>query len=95
MQATSQKKKEFITALAEVIYELRKNSNRSARSIAYETEMSKTTLLLAEKGKLDPQLTTFCKIAEAFYVSPIELLKLVYKKLPDNWSFIEDYSDVV
>ena len=42
-----------------------------------------------------PFCANFCKIAEAFYVSPIELLKLVYKKLPDNWSFIEDYSDVV
>ena len=82
-------KKEFTEALGKVLNKLQKQSKRSVRSIAYETGMSKTTLLLSEKGLLDPQLTTFCKIAEAFYIKPDKLLQMVYNELPENWSFID------
>lgn len=84
------RKHELISALGRVVTKLRKESNRSARSIAYETNMSKTTLLLAESGKLDPQLSTFCKIAEAFYIKPDKLLDMVYEELPQNWTIIDD-----
>lgn len=90
MQVSQQdKKKEFIQALGSVIKRLRTQSKRSARSIAYEINLSKTTLLLTEAGKLDPQITTLCKLAEAFYIKPEELLKMVYEELPPNWSIIE------
>lgn len=84
------RKHELISALGRVVTKLRKESNRSARSIAYETNMSKTTLLLAESGKLDPQLSTFCKIADAFYIKPDKLLDMVYEELPQNWTIIDD-----
>lgn len=84
------KKKEFMQALGRVITKLHAKSKRSARSIAYEINMSKTTLLLSEVGKLDPQLTTFCKIAEAFYIKPETLLQMVYEELPDNWTIIDE-----
>lgn len=91
MQVSQQhKKKEFTDALGRVIVKLRTTSNRSVRSIAYEINMSKTTLLLSESGKLDPQMTTFCKIAEAFYIKPEKLLQMVYEELPENWTIIED-----
>lgn len=47
--------------------------------------ISKTTVLLAEKGKLDPQLSTFFKLSEAFYKQPDEMLRLVMKELPSKW----------
>lgn len=84
-----EKKREFIQALGRVIKKLREESKQSARSIAYEINMSKTTLLLTEAGKLDPQITTFCKISEAFYIPPEKLLKMVYDELPENWTIIE------
>lgn len=91
MQVSQQdKKKEFMQALGRVISKLREKSNRSARSIAYEINMSKTTLLLSESGKLDPQITTFCRIAEAFYIKPEKLLQMVYEELPENWTIIEE-----
>lgn len=94
MQALQKdKNKEFIQAFGRVLAKLHTESKRSARSIAYEINMSKTTLLLAENGKLDPQITTFCKIAEAFYLKPENLLQMIYKELPENWSIIEDLSD--
>ncbi len=90
MQASLSKKQEFQQALGRVITKLQEKSNRSARSIAYEIDISKTTLLLAQKGKLDPQITTFCKLAEAFYITPYELLKMVYHELTPHWSFLEE-----
>lgn len=89
MQVQEKKKKEFLEALGRVITGLRAESNRSARSVAYEINMSKTTLLKAEAGSLDTQITTFCRIAEAFYVKPEKLLQMVYDELPENWTIIE------
>lgn len=89
MQVQEDKKKEFLIAFGKVITKLRAKSNRSARSIAYEINMSKTTLLKAEEGSLDTQITTFCKIAEAFYIKPENLLQMIYDELPEDWSIIE------
>ncbi len=69
---------------------LRADSKRSARSVAYDINMSKTTLLLSETGKLDPQITTFCRIAEAYYLKPEKLLQMIYEELPENWTMTED-----
>ncbi len=79
------RKKELSEALGRVVSRLRSEANISARSLAYGINMSKTTLLLTERGKLDPQLSTFCKLAEAFYKKPDELMKLVIDELPENW----------
>lgn len=89
MQVSQTKKKEFLCALGKVMSKLRAESKRSARSIAYDINMSKTTVLLAESGELDPQMTTFIKIAEAYYVKPETVLQMVYEELPENWSIIE------
>ncbi len=83
----AEKRKIFTEALGRVILNLRHNAKLSAREAAYSIELSKTTLLLAEQGKLDPQITTFCRIAEAFNLKSSELLILIEKELPDNWSF--------
>jgi len=80
-----QKKKELSEALGRVIKTLRKETNISARALSYGINMSKTTLLLAEHGKLDPQLSTFCNLAEAFYKTPNELMTLVINELPEKW----------
>ena len=69
---------------------LRADSKRSARSVAYDINMSKTTLLLSETGKLDPQITTLCRIAEAYYLKPEKLLQMIYEELPENWTMTED-----
>jgi len=84
-----EKKKIFNNVMGHVIRKLRQDSNLSARTTAYSIEMSKTTILLAENGALDPQITTFCKIAEAFNIKPSELLIMIEKELPDNWSFCD------
>ena len=93
MQGVCKDKQEnFNKALGAALSKLRKNSKLSSRAVAYSVDLSKTTILLAEKGKLDPQLSTFCKIAEAFYITPVELMKMVFEELPNNWSFYDENS---
>lgn len=79
------KKQELAAALGKVVSKLKQEAKLSARTISYEMNISKTTVLLAEKGKLDPQLSTFFKLSEAFYKQPDEMLKLVIKELPSKW----------
>lgn len=82
-------KKELSIALGKVIKRLRDENNQSSRNIAYGVNLSKTTLLLAEKGQLDPQLSTFCKLATAFYKTPTEFINLVINELPFKWDEYE------
>lgn len=86
---SANKRKLFQEAMGRVIQKLRKEANLSSRAVAYSIELSKTTILLAQKGELDPQMTTFCKIAEAFNLKPSEFLSLIEKELPPNWVLSE------
>lgn len=79
------KKQELAAALGKVVSRLKREGNLSARTVAYEMNISKTTVLLAEQGKLDPQLSTFVKLSEAFYMQPDEMMRLVLEELPPKW----------
>lgn len=83
----TEKKKIFNKTLGQVIKKLRTDNNLSVRATAYSIDLSKTTILLAENGSLDPQITTFCRLAEAFNLKPSELLNMIENELPANWSF--------
>lgn len=83
------KKSELTGALGKVLTKLRAKTKRSVRSTALEINLSKTTLLLAEAGKLDPQISTLCKISEAYYIKPEKLFQMIYEELPENWSILE------
>jgi len=83
------KRQELSKALSEVISDLRQKSKKSANLFANEIEISKTTILKMEKGFLDPQLSTFCRIASALNISPSKLLSLIEKKLPQGWNFLD------
>ncbi len=89
MQVSQTKKKEFSQAFGRVIAKLRAQTKRSARSVAYDINISKTTLLIAESGELDPQISTFIKIAEAYYLKPETVMQMIYEELPENWSILE------
>lgn len=91
MQVLEEEKRKMLKqALANVLVKLRKKNNLSARAVAYSVDLSKTTLLNAEKGELDPQLSTFCKIAEAFYLKPEKLLQMIFQELPKGWNFFDE-----
>ena len=86
-QGDNSKKKIFTKALGKTISKLKASAGLSSRALAYSMDLSKTTILLAEKGMLDPQMTTFCKIAEAFNIEPSDLMIMVKKELPKNFTF--------
>ena len=79
------RKNEWSTALGKVVDRQRNHANISSRTLAYEMGMSKTPFLLAEQGRVDPRSSSFCKIAEAFYIKPDEFFSLVLKELPEWW----------
>ncbi len=89
MQQSEDRKEQFLKALGSVIETLRNTKNKSARLISYETGITKSVWIEMERGYTNSQIVTFCKIAEALGVPPGELLTLVYKKLPDNFSLLE------
>lgn len=86
-QGDNSKKEIFTKALGKTLSKLKDNVGLSSRALAYSMDLSKTTILLAEKGMLDPQMTTFCKIAEAFNIEPSDLMIMVKKELPKNFTF--------
>ncbi len=61
----NEKKKIFYKTLGQTLKKLRKDSNLSARAVAYSIEISKTTILQAENGTLDPQLTNILQISRS------------------------------
>lgn len=83
------KRQELSLALAKAFGELRLESKKSANLFSNEIELSKTTTLKLEKAQLDPQLSTFCRLASALGILPSELLKQVEKDLPENWDFLD------
>ena len=88
-QQYKKKRQELSKALSEAVYDLRQKDKKSANLFANEIELSKTTILKIEKGTLDPQLSTFCRIASALNISPTKLFALIEKKLPENWDFLD------
>ncbi len=85
-----QKKKELANALAIAVKELRLSTKKSVYAFTNEVDITKATILRAEKAVLDPQLSTFCRIANAFNLKPSELMSMVESELPEGWNFIDD-----
>lgn len=88
MQIKNDKKKKLILgALASVIRELR--GGKSQFMLAGENDISISIISTAERGLKDPQLTTIFKLAEAFNMTVVEFMTLIYKKMPKDFYLIE------
>ena len=75
-------------ATGEVLKELKGNKSNYVFSAEYE--ISTSLLSNLERGLKDPQLTTVFKLSEALGIKPFEFVKMVEKKLPKNFTLIED-----
>lgn len=80
-------KKQILESLSEVVKELR--GEKSQFKFCAENNISISIISTIERGIKDPQLTTIFKIAEAFNIPPEELISLISKKLPKNFSIID------
>ena len=71
MQPCERDKKDiFNETFGKILTKLQNENKLSARAISYGIDISKTTFLLAKNGQLNPQMITFCKLAEAFNLKP-------------------------
>ena len=90
MQQKNEKTLLFANTVGEIITELRANKNLSINSFAHEYDLDVGNTSRIEKGLVEVKLVTFWKIAEALDISPSKLLKLIEKKLGQNFHFYED-----
>ena len=88
MKKCKQDKKQIILdALAATMKELR--GTQSQFMFCSENDISLSIVSTAERALKDPQLTTFFKLAEAYNITPVELIKKISLKLPKDFSLIE------
>lgn len=81
-------KKLITNAIGEVLKELK--GNKSNYLLGAEYDISTSLLSHLERGIKDPQLTTIFKISQALGVSAGEFVIRVEKKLPQNFTMLEE-----
>lgn len=87
MQKIDNKKKIIMQALAELVKECR--GQKSQFKFASENDISISIISNIERGLKDPQLTTIFKLSEACNIPCDKFIKLLIKKLPENFFMIE------
>jgi len=91
MQHVNYKNADIIfKTLAKVIREEREKQGKSQRLLADECSFQRSLLSRLENGLNEPKLVSIWTIAEALRMKPSELIKLVEKNLPKDFSLIEN-----
>lgn len=65
-----------------VLRELRMKREISQETLAFQTGYHRTFISLLERGVKGPSLRTVFKLAMALQVNPVEMVRLVSKRLP-------------
>jgi len=90
MQQEYKKEREFLCELLGLtIKKLRQEKHKSISCISDEYSITKTIWAYLERGLNDPQFTTLWRIAEALEMPLSELISILEKELPENWTFID------
>ncbi len=82
------KKLKLQNSLGKIINQQRREL--SITKLSNEIDLSKSIWSDVEKGKKDIQLSTFWRIAEALFLKPSELLKLIEEDLGEDFFLIDD-----
>lgn len=85
-----EKKELLCSVIGEIIKEKRKKLDKGILLLAYEYDLSTSSLIQTEKGKRDLQVSTLWKIANALGMKFSEFALLVEKRLPKNFKLIDD-----
>ncbi len=64
----------FITAFGKRVAEIRKSQGMSQYTLAYESDISRSQIVLIENGESDPKISTILALARALGVELKELL---------------------
>lgn len=68
-------------AFGEVLKEVRTAKGMSQDALAFSSELDRTYISLLERGKRQPSLTVFFKLASALETPAVELIARVQEKL--------------
>ena len=91
MQHGNSKKAQIIyKALGEVIKEEREKQNKSQRILADEYDIQKSLISRLENGINEPKLISLWTVCNALDITVYDLLAKVYKKLPENFTLIDN-----
>lgn len=91
MQHNNSKKAEIIyKTLGEILKEEREKQNKSQRILADEYDIQKSLISRLENGINEPKLISLWTVCDALNITIYDLLKKVYKKLPENFTLIDN-----
>lgn len=84
------KKQILKNLIGEVLKEERKKKKKSLLMFSYENSIPSSALNYIERGLRDAQITTLWKILEAHNIKMSDFFKQIEKKLPENWTMLEE-----
>lgn len=91
MQHTNSKKAEIIfQTLATVIKEKRMKKEKSIRLLSYEYDIQMSLLSRLENGKNEPKIASLWSVCEALDLNISDLFKEVERRLPDDFSLMDN-----
>ena len=89
-QHLNTKKQILVNAVSSVIKELVKNSGKSGRKISQEYDIGLGVISKLERNLVsDIKLSTIWKLANAFDISPLEIIKKTITDLPEDFNFYD------
>lgn len=91
MQHLNSKKAEIIyNLLGETLREEREKQKKSQRVLADEFDIQKSLISRLENGKNEPKLVSLWTVCNALDITIYELLERVCKKLPSDFTLIDN-----
>lgn len=90
MQHKNNKNEEILRAIADVIKQLRQEKGQSLNIFAYENDLQKSLVSRLENGKNEPAFLSIWRVAEALGIKPSALVKKIEKKLPQDWTILDE-----
>ncbi len=91
MQHANSKKAEIIfQTLAKVIKEERMKKEKSIRLLSYEYDIQMSLLSRLENGKNEPKIASLWPVCEALDLNISDLFKEVERRLPDDFSLMDN-----
>lgn len=91
MQHSNSRKANIIyKLLGETIKEEREKQNKSQRVLADEFDIQKSLISRLENGINEPKLVSLWTVCNALNINIYDLLERVCKKLPDDFTLIDN-----
>ena len=85
----TEKEKLIVNTISIVLKELRMESSKSQRMLAFEFGLHKSLISRLESASNSPFLLSVWKVAESIGMKPSEFIALVENKLPNDFKLID------